>query len=233
MALSKTVAAKLILWRRLLEERISALWCAYPDGSEKFKMMIISSLRKPRVFKKRSGEELGLDYKPNNNAWMNSVLFYNWLVRFDDYTGGARNWHVALLTDSWSILGKSETIPALQNVEVVFLPPNTTSKVEPVNAGVVASVKTRYCSAQMERVVDSIDEDIRNIYKVDILSPMRIDAHFVSDPKKYCWALLEVHRNIFAARWISKFITFAGDCLSQFRHRASKSCTTNVWSRSY
>lgn len=67
-------------------------------------------------------------------------------------------------------------------MEVTFLLPNTTSKVQPVNAEVIAAVKVRYCSAQMERALDRICEEITEIYKIDILSAMRILKHLVSDP---------------------------------------------------
>lgn len=66
---------------------------------------------------------------------------------------------------------------ALNNVEVLFLPPNTTSKIPPMDAEIIASIKVRYSGAQMERAVDLADEAVSDIYKICILSAMYALKH--------------------------------------------------------
>lgn len=58
---------------------------------------------------------------------------------------------VLLLIDNFSTyiaaVSKLEAIPQgmrLKNTEVVFLPPNTTSKLQPLDQGIIASFKARY-----------------------------------------------------------------------------------------
>lgn len=41
-------------------------------------------------------------------------------------------------------------------------------------AAVIASVKARYHSARMTRAVDLTDENLANVYKVDVLTSMRM-----------------------------------------------------------
>lgn len=65
-------------------------------------------------------------------------------------------------------------MPELQSVESIFLPSSTTSRIQPMNASIIAFVKARYCSAQMARAVDLTEENFSDVYKVDILTAMRI-----------------------------------------------------------
>eukprot|EP00171_Calliarthron_tuberculosum_P006886 IDg6886t1 len=155
--------------------------------------MFIGSAWKPRAFKKKTGKELGFDYHANKKSWMTQVLFYDWLRRFDAYICESPERKVALLIDNCSAHGTQESLPTLQAVTVIFLPPNTTSKTQPMDAGVIASIKVRYRTAQMERAVDLIDEDsgTSDVYKVDVLTAMKtltrvwetIPSHIISN----CW----------------------------------------------
>ena len=56
---------------------------------------------------------------------------------------------------------------------MAFLPPNTTSKLQPLDAGIIASVTTRYRKYQYGRALDCLDASESNIYKLDRLTAMR------------------------------------------------------------
>ena len=58
------------------------------------------------------------------------------------------------------------------NLNIIFLPPNTTSKLQPMDAGIIASFKRHYRKCQLEYVVDMIDAG-KNPYKIDQLTAMR------------------------------------------------------------
>ena len=58
-------------------------------------------------------------------------------------------------------------------MHVTFLPPNTTSKLQPLDAGVIAYVKAMYRRRLLFRVFDNIDAGRKSIYHVDILTAMR------------------------------------------------------------
>ena len=45
----------------------------------------------------------------------------------------------------------------------MFLPPNTTSKLQPLDAGIIAWFEIRDGKKPMERAVDLVDEDFRDI----------------------------------------------------------------------
>lgn len=84
-------------------------------------------------------------------------------------------------------------------VTVLFLPPDTTQKIQPLDAGIIASVMVRYLNIQMERAVDIIDENVQNIYKVDILSAMRALKRLWEDlPSEIieeCWRHTDICQN--------------------------------------
>lgn len=174
MAPDRTIAHEVLEGRKKDKTRLTYLACGNADGSETFPLMIIGKALKPRPFKGMTGQQHGFDYWNNKKAWMTSVLFFMWLQRFDDYIGKRTGRKAILLLDNCSAHGNLQSLPALCNVVVTFLPPNTTSKIQPMDAGIIAAVKVRYRKMHMERALDAIDESIKDIYKIDQLSAMKL-----------------------------------------------------------
>lgn len=135
--------------RKKDKTRLTYLACANADGSEKIPLLCIDRAHKPRPFKKKTGQELGFDYHNNQKAWMTSVLFFDWLRRLSGYvTSSDITRKVLLLLDNCSAHGSAQSLPFLDNVEVLFLPPNTTSRLQPLYAGIIAAIKARYRKSQ-------------------------------------------------------------------------------------
>lgn len=96
-----------------------------------------------------------------------------------------------LLLDNLSGHGRPSTIPVLSLVRIEFLPPNTTSKLQPIDAGIICCLKRRYHTMQYNRALDDVDEINDNKYKIDQLTAM-----------KYLKKLLEeMPRSIIANCW--------------------------------
>ena len=74
---------------------------------------------------------------------MLTVLFQEWLQAFDRQVAQRhRGQRVLLLLDncpSHKVEGLN-----LQHVDVYFLPPNTTSKIQPMDAGIIMAFKSQY-----------------------------------------------------------------------------------------
>ena len=65
---------------------------------------------------------------------------------------------VLLILDN--VLGYLETLQfAHPNIEVVFLPPNMTSLLQPVDQGLIATFKSCYTCHTQERILDQMDND--------------------------------------------------------------------------
>lgn len=153
--------------------RLTFLACCNNDGTERLKLMVIGTAMKPRAFQKKSGQEHGFDYHANKKAWMTKELFFAWLNRFDQYVARKPGRKILLLLDNCSAHGKAEDLPPLHNIRVIFLPPNTTSKVQPLDAGIIAWVKRRYRRRLLFRVFENIESGKNSIYNVDIITAIR------------------------------------------------------------
>jgi hypothetical protein len=63
-----------------LKEQVTVLCCANMKG-EKRDLLVIGKTKYPQCFK--GVRSLPVDYYSNANAWMTSVIFNNWLVKWD------------------------------------------------------------------------------------------------------------------------------------------------------
>ena len=123
------------------------------DGSDKRKLLVIGKSVKPRCF--RSVASLPVTYKANKNAWMTAAIFQHLVNDFDKCMQAKRT--VCLLLDNCST-HKIETAH-LKSVELVFLPANTTSSVQPLDQGIIRNFK-HYCGQRMlQKVLLMIDAD--------------------------------------------------------------------------
>lgn len=117
--------------------------------------------------------ELGVNHHANKRAWMTKELFFWWLERLDSYIRRIFGRKILLLVENCSTHGKKENFPPLQNVCVKFLPPDTTRKMQPLDAGIIAWVKTRYKRRVLFSVFENLDVEKKSINNVDILTDLR------------------------------------------------------------
>lgn len=94
-----------------------------------------------RAFKNKSGQDYRLAYHANKIAHMRSALFYDWLKRFDTrfYSTGGK---ILLPLENCSAHGSVETVPDLQIMELCFLHPSKTSKIQPCDAGIIGTLSS-------------------------------------------------------------------------------------------
>jgi hypothetical protein len=108
-------------------------------------------------------------YRNNPKAWMLITLFQEWLKDFDyqiaQKHGGQR---VLLLLDNCTSHKLQGLV--LPHVEVYFLPPNTTSKIQPMDAGIIMSFKRHYRHLHIKWILSQVEEgkDIKDL-KMDVL----------------------------------------------------------------
>ncbi|KAE9047455.1 hypothetical protein PR001_g4203 [Phytophthora rubi] len=171
LAPDKTIASRQIEGAKKSKVRVTVALTCNADGSDMRESFIIGHANKPRCFKKKSGSDLGFYYRSNKKAWMTSVLFIEWLHELDVDMEQQRR-KIVLLLDNAS----SHTVSTmnLRAVTVVLLPPNTTARLQPLDAGIIASFKRRYRCRQLQHALD-LDEAgaSADIYAVDQLTTMR------------------------------------------------------------
>lgn len=69
---------------------------------------------------------------------MTKVLFVDWPGRLNRFIGQTPRQEIFLLLDNCSVHYEKDYFPNLQHVHVEYLPPNTTSKAQPLDAGMIA-----------------------------------------------------------------------------------------------
>ena len=85
---------------------------------------------------------------------MTSLIFTDWIKSFNR-SMKLQNRKVLLLLDN----APSHIVPStdLSNVEVHFLPPNTTSHIQPMDAGIINAFKAHYRRRQVNHLIDAFE----------------------------------------------------------------------------
>nr|CCA18681.1 conserved hypothetical protein [Albugo laibachii Nc14] len=104
-------------------------------------------------------------------AWITDVLFRDWLCKLDNDMR-AQKCNIVLLLDNAS--AHTADSMELKSVTVVFLAPNTSAKLPPMDAGSIASFKRRYRHRQLEHALDVVEQGSQaNIYMLEQLTSMK------------------------------------------------------------
>ena len=153
------------------KERLTIALCASVMG-EKLTPLIIGKSAKPRCFKNISIKSITLTYLSNKKAWMTSYIFDNWLRTFNDKMRREER-NVLLFLDN----APSHPHISLSNIKLQFFPPNTTSCTQPMDQGIIQTVKLKFRTRQLQYVLNSMDKDktksgpeiLRQIYVLDTI----------------------------------------------------------------
>ena len=117
--------------------RVKGLAAASMNG-EKLPMFVIGKSQKPRCLK--NIKKLPCCYWGQKKSWMDSTLFEEWVRELDNQFE-KENRKIALIIDNCTA---HPEIGGLKAIDLFFLPPNTTSVLQPMDQGVIRSLKARY-----------------------------------------------------------------------------------------
>ena len=99
-------------------------------------------------------KQLPVEYRANKKAWMTADLFTEW-IRNVDKTMCRQKRQILMVVDNCPA---HPNINDLENVKLAFLPPNTTSKMQPCDAGIINSMKAYYRKKLISQIIDAYDE---------------------------------------------------------------------------
>ena len=134
------------------KERITVLVCANMTGTEKLPLLVIGKFAKPRCFKNVS--RLPVQYEANRKAWMISDLFSSWLMNLDKkFVRAGRK--IVLVIDNCPAHPNIEA--SLKAIKLVFLPPNTTAKLQPCDQGIIQNLKVQYRKYLLIKLISAIE----------------------------------------------------------------------------
>ncbi|XP_053406295.1 tigger transposable element-derived protein 4-like [Mercenaria mercenaria] len=131
-----------------LEKRVEVIRLS--ESEEKIKPLVIGKSKNPRCFSGIKQDRLPVMYKSNKKAWMTGEIFEEWLHWFDRQMKGRK---VLLFVDN----APSHPQVNLKNVNVKFLPPNTTSLCQPMDQGIIQAMKLKYRKKQLQYVISQME----------------------------------------------------------------------------
>lgn len=135
------------------KERISLLLGSNMTGTDKLKPLVIGRAAKPRCFKGVQVESLPVYYKANAKAWMTSEIFNQWL---SSWNRKLQNHKVLLFIDNCPA---HNLVGQYSNIEVHFLPPNTTSVIQPMDQGIIKSFKAQYRRRLVHKYLAAVEKN--------------------------------------------------------------------------
>ena len=126
-------------------------------------------------FKKIKKHELPVLYKANKNAWMTTSLFQDYIKIFDlKMQQQGRN--VLVFLDNASV--HKNLSENLNNVKLIFFPPNCTSHIQPLDQGIIQAMKLNFRQKQFSYIFRKLDT-CSDLTGPDILKSINIlDAIF-------------------------------------------------------
>ncbi len=132
MQVDNSLATRQLKGCKQNKERITITICYNVVGSDKLPLWIIGKSFHPRCFKNINIDNLDCKYHANKNAWMTQNVFKLWLMAFDRRMDGRK---VILLLNNCSVHIKDADLEKfniqLKNTTLLYLPLNTTSKIQP------------------------------------------------------------------------------------------------------
>jgi len=135
-------------------ERFTLVLCTNATGTHKLPVAMIGQAENPMCFR-GEGNACPLPYFNQKRAWMDKHVSERWwntvfLPAVHQRHRGAK---CSLIMDNASI--NDDNLSA-EDVEILFLPPNSTAVCQPMDAGVVASLRRRYKGRLLAILVRSL-----------------------------------------------------------------------------
>ena len=124
------------------KDRLTLLIITNMDGSDHRKLSVIGKAKNPRCLQKKykmQVKDMAVDCYASKNAWMTGDIHDRIMTKFNNQMRAAGR-HVLYVCDNASSHGKGE----YSNIKVLRLPPNATSIIQPLDQGIILSVKRRY-----------------------------------------------------------------------------------------
>ena len=162
------------------KERVTLLGCANASGTCRLPLAFINKSAKLRCFKNMDMNNLPVHYFSQQKSWMDARLFTDWFHhKFVPHVkrlceGNVIEYKILLLLDN---APANPSIEVLQShdgcVTTMFLPPNTTSLVQPMDQAVLDPLKRRYKKRLLRHII--LENESSSLSIPDILKNVTIN----------------------------------------------------------
>ena len=146
------------------KDRFTLLLCANASGNYRMKPLMIYHSENPRALKNQVKSALPVKWKSNKKGWMTGEVFEQWWTEsvipdIKEYCRKENLSEKALI-----IVDNASSHPHHVNllhegIQIYFLPPNTTSIIQPMDQGVIAQVKVNYMKRCLRQMLHATTAD--------------------------------------------------------------------------
>ena len=137
------------------KQRVTVALITNADGDKEAAVIIWKSA-KPRCFKSIDISSLPVQYYSQTKAWMTGDVLETVLSKLNRRLSTQRR-KIALLMDNAGCHPENCLKDRFSNIQVIFLPPNTTSKLQPLDLGIIQNFKVHYRTLFLRFVLSKID----------------------------------------------------------------------------
>ena len=142
-----------------MKDRVTLLLGGNANGDVKLKPLMIFKSANPRALKGIKKDNLPVIWRSNKKAWMTQELFNEWFTAH--FVPFVENYNKEQNLDNKALLildnapGHSAALTKMHShIEVIFLPPNTTSILQPMDQGAIATFKAYYLRSLMKSMIE-------------------------------------------------------------------------------
>jgi hypothetical protein len=118
-------------------------------------LLVIGHAANPLSFRRQPAPPIF--YKNNKSAWMTSKIFTDFFLEWD-YQLQQEERFVLVVIDNCPSHPK-QLKQQLFNIKLVFLPPNTTSVLQPLDQGIIQNIKQSYRKKLVKDMISSLEKN--------------------------------------------------------------------------
>lgn len=154
--------------RKISKDRVTFMPCCNAEGTHKLPLLVLGKSKTPRVFR---NSELPVVYKATSKGWMTRPVFKEWFKTCFIPTvkiflaGVNRPKKALLLIDNAPSHPPEEEMNFNPDFRVMFLPPNCTAVLQPMDQNLIQNIKVGYRKRLLNQVISNEGEDIVKMLK--------------------------------------------------------------------
>lgn len=187
------------------KDRITLLLCSNASGDCLIKPLMLYRSLNPRALKNQNKDLLPVFWRANKKAWVTSAVFCDWfrncfVPEVENYLKKSNlNFKAVLALDNAP--GHPRELETMHpNIKVIFLPPNTTALLQPMDQGIIQAFKLYYIRRTFKIIMDTMESNP--------------DMNVIQ-----CWKFFD----------IAKCIVNIKESLDELKPSTLKSCWKKLW----
>ena len=133
------------------KDRVTLMGCNNATGTHRFPLMFVGKAANPRCFKHVNKKALPVVYYNQRNAWVDCEIFTDWFYQHFVPDVKKHLQDQGLPVKALLLLDNAPAHPEAGSlasddgcIKAMFLPPNTTALIQPMDQGVLEALKRRY-----------------------------------------------------------------------------------------